>query len=69
MIKQYNQYIYKDGQWLLVGVSDQNNFITYVLQKDGDTITLKGDDNSTSDVVIKEFSDEAKAKLERMYKK
>ena len=66
MIKQYNQYIYKDGQWLLVGVSDQNNFITYVLQKDGDTITLKGDDNSTSDVVIKEFSDEAKAKLENI---
>ena len=66
MIKQYNQYIYKDGQWLLVGVSDQNNFITYVLQKDGDTITLKGDDDSTSDVVIKEFSDEAKAKLENI---
>ena len=66
MIKQYNQYIYKDGQWLLVGVSDQNNFITYILQKDGDTITLKGDDNSTSDVVIKEFSDEAKAKLENI---
>ena len=66
MIKQYNQYIYKDGQWLLVGASDQNNFITYILQKDGDTITLKGDDDSTSDVVIKEFSDEAKAKLENI---
>ena len=64
MIKQYNQYIYRDGQWLLVGASDQNNFVTYTLEKDGSTITLVGDDESTSDVVIKEFSDAASAKLD-----
>lgn len=63
-IKQYNQYIYRDGKWLLVGYGQPIEDITYSLSQSGNSITLNGSDGSTSTVTVDGISQADKAKLD-----
>lgn len=63
-IKQYNQYIYRDGKWLLVGYGQPIEEITYSLSQSGNSITLTGSDGSTSTVTVDGISQQDKDKLD-----
>ncbi len=55
-ITLYNQYIYKNGNWYLVGSSSEGaEPVTYALSGSGDTVTLTGSDSSTSSATISGF--------------
>lgn len=55
-ITLYNQYIYKNGVWYLVGSSaDGAEPVTYELSGSGATITLTGSDESTSSATVSGF--------------
>lgn len=62
-IQSYNQYIYKDGEWLLVGVGGETSNTTYTLTKSGNAITLTGSDETTTTVTVNEISSEQSTKL------
>ena len=62
-IQSYNEYIYKNGQWLLVGVGGETSDTTYTLTKSGSTLTLTGSDGSTTSATINEFSSANATKL------
>ena len=62
-IQSYNQYIYKDGEWLLVGVGGETSNTTYTLTKSGNAITLTGSDDTTATVTVNEISSEQSTKL------
>ena len=51
---QYNQYIYRNGEWLLIG--DGGSSTTYTLSKSGSTITLTDSEGGSSSVTVNEFS-------------
>ena len=52
---QYNQYIYKENNWLLIGDGGGNS-LTYSLSKSGSTITLTDSNGGSSYVTVNEFS-------------
>lgn len=54
MATKYNQYIHKDGNWILIGTSQDT--LTYSLTQEDNKLILSGSNGSTDEVTLPDVS-------------